>query len=134
MLSTYGGNLYAEVIVGRSSAPTEFYLALLDTLPGPDDSGTDIALVEPSGASYSRVLISTGAANWSAASDAACTYSNLIEYSPTEDWGTIIAYALCTASTGGYMVFYQQLSAPLTIKSGSTVQITSNNLSVGMVV
>jgi hypothetical protein len=134
MLSTYGGNLYANVVTGRQSAPTSWYLALLTELPGVDDSGTDIASAEPSGASYTRKLISTGLSNWSAPADGYCTYTPVITYSPAENWGTLTAYALCTASTGGQVVFFDLLAYPVVIRPNSVVTVPSTSLGIGMVV
>lgn len=134
MLSTYGGNLYAEVITGRQGPLAAWYLALLTAVPGPDDSGTAIAAIEPSGASYSRIMIGTGTGLWAAASGGYCQYTDAIVYTPTEDWGTLVAYALCTANTAGYMVFYDSLRAPLTVKAGSAVTIPVNSLGLGVIV
>lgn len=133
MLSTYGGNVYAEVLAGKQSAPATFYLALLTAIPGPDDTGTDIAVVEPVGASYARVLIS-GGADWSTASGGICTYADPIVYLPLENWGTITAYALCTAATAGMVLHYDYMEYPVTIKAGSTVTIPVNSIGMGVVV
>lgn len=134
MMSTYGGDLYAEVLVGIQGPPSVWYLALLNTIPSPGDTGTDISSSEPVGSSYSRVLISAGSGSWAAASDGMCMCTDPITYSPTENWGIINAYALCTAVTGGQVLFYDYLLAPITIKAGATVTIPAGSLGIGVVV
>lgn len=131
-LSEYGTNLYTSVITRGADAPAAFYLALLSTLPNSEDDGTSIAAYEPVDDGYARVLVPVGTA-WSIPIDGFSEYNTAISFTATEDWGTVLAFALCTEATGGQMLMYDYLAAPVQAQSGATVQIPANALSMGLV-
>jgi hypothetical protein len=132
MLSTYGANLYASVIVGLASPPTSFYLALLDTAPDVNDSGTDIAVYEPDAVEYVRVLIDTGSPDWANPIGGISLYQTAITYNPVTSWGTLTSYALCTAITAGETIMLGSLGGSITAGGGSTLTVPAGSLSIGI--
>jgi hypothetical protein len=132
MLSTYGANLYVGVMLGISVAPTTLYLAILDTTPDPNDSGTDIAAYEPSSLAYERVEILTGNADWDTPSGGMSIYLSSIGYNPDSNWGSFGYYALCTAITAGEVLMFGSLGGTVAFSDGATITIPFGALSIGI--
>lgn len=120
-VSTYGAGYMAELI-----ATQDMYLAMLLSYPADTDSGSE--LNEPTAVDYARAYLDP--ANWSTAIGGVCTYDAPVSYSPAADWGEVIAYALCSASTDGEVFFYEYLTPMMNIKTGSTVVVGSGMLAL----
>lgn len=110
-ISTFLTNKVLDhVLRGVSYTPPQaIYMALYTSNPGDDDTGSEV-----SGNGYERQLVS-----FSAASNRKIQNSNQVEFpEATGPWGTITHFGLKDAKTGGNLLFYGELSAPVTIGQG----------------
>ena len=103
-MTNYSADAWLAYIVGKTAMPTlpTAYLALFTAVG--TDAGT--GFTEVSGGGYARVL--TSAATWNAASGTSpSTNSNAASISfptSTGSWGTVIAWGLYDAPTGGNLL------------------------------
>lgn len=114
--SQFGGGLITGV------APATWYLGLSTAVPGADGSG----FVEPSGGSYGRCTITNNATNWPAATVGGdgivrkISGAKFIFPNPTGTWGTVVAWGLFLATSGGTAEWWALLDAPISPRSGNT--------------
>jgi len=107
-LTDYSADNVLNYIVGKSAMPTlpSTYLALFTAVGGDNGSGFS----EISGNSYSRVALS---GDWnSAGGDAPSTITNgaaITFPTPSGSWGTIIAWGIYDASSGGNLLAWDYL-------------------------
>lgn len=104
-----------------AASPATWYFGLSTTVP--NDDGTNFT--EPATGSYARVSKTNDSTNFPDASTTsgvtsksngtAITFPN-----PTADWGTIVAYGIFTASSGGTPSYVFELDAAITVKNGNT--------------
>jgi hypothetical protein len=113
------------IVTARVGQP--LYLALLTLYPAWTDTGNSIT--EPTAVDYSRHYLDP--AYWGAPSAGVSTWNFDISYAPVNNWGTIIAYGLCSADTAGSLEAYEYLSSPVTLSAFSTFRIASGMLSYG---
>lgn len=115
---------------GRAAnMPDTIYFALYTVTPGDTGGGTEV-----SGASvtaYARVSMPNDDTTWDAA--AGGEKRNLAEITwdtATDDWGTIVAWAIHTTATVGMgePVVWGALDAPTPITSGATARFVTNGL------
>lgn len=106
-------------VFGKTSAytaPTNLYYALYTTLP--DDTGSNG--VEVSGGSYARVSVTNNATNFPNATAGNKANGNLITFAaPTANWGTVVGFGLCDASSGTNILAVFPLDQSKSIPSGS---------------
>lgn len=133
-LSAYGADFYASVLLRGVSVPSAYRVALLSALPGPETTGAELAAFEPVDPSYERLEVPTGSAYWSAPVEGYSRYTSALTFTPSTNWGTIVAYALCSGMSGGQIYAYDYLTTPVYGQAGSTIQIPANALSIGMVI
>jgi hypothetical protein len=107
------------------TAPTDHFIALYTAAPGEAGGGTEV-----SGGSYARVQVAAGFANWlgtngettdvdSAGTGGATSNRNAVTFpTPTASWGAISHMASLSASSGGNMYFYAQLTDPKNVNNG----------------
>lgn len=94
------------------------YLALFTSAPTATGSGTEVT-----GAGYARQAITfAGASAGSKASSGAITFP-----SATGMWGSVVAWAVCTASSGGAQKTFRAITA-VTVNSGDQVVFPSGNI------
>lgn len=105
--------------------PATVYVALFTATPTDAGGGTEVT-----GGSYARVAVASSLANWAGTQAAGSTVAssgttgttsnnNAITYpAPTANWGTVVAFALMDALTGGNMLIYGALNANKTVNSG----------------
>lgn len=105
--------------------PSTLYVALFTTAPTDASSGTEVGA-----ASYARVGVTSSVINWAGTQGAGSTVAStgtggqtsnneLIEFgTPTENWGTIVAFGLMDAALGGNLLIYGSLSANKTVNNG----------------
>lgn len=128
-LSDYSAQSYLNYIVGKTniaSLPTA-YLALFTAVG--TDAGT--GFTEVSGGSYARVA--TTGSTWNAASGSApSSNSNASPISfpvSSGSWGTVIAWGIYDAPTGGNLLFWDYLGnfpwLPATVSSASPGVLTA---------
>jgi len=112
-------------IFGKGSyTPPTIYVALFTAAPTDAGGGTEV-----SGGSYARVQ--TAAGDWTAASSGALSNANEITFpEATASWGTVVAFALFDADTGGNMLYWADLTTNKTIESGDTAKFAVGDLDV----
>jgi len=128
-LTDYSADNVLNYIVGKTAMPTlpTTYLALFTAVG--TDGGT--GFTEVSGGSYARVALS---GDWSAASGSAPSTivngSAITFPTATASWGTLIAWGIYDASSGGNLLAWDYIGnyswLPATISSASPGVITSH--------
>lgn len=127
-LTDYAENKIIDALLRAQAlgAPANWYVALYTTA----NNDADSAEVEVSGGSYARVSVAASLANFAgtqsagsttASSGTSGTTSNNAEIvfpAPTANWGSITAFGLYDASSGGNCWIYGDLNAPKTVNSG----------------
>jgi hypothetical protein len=107
-LTDYSADNVLNYIVGKTAMPSlpTTYLALFTAVGGDSGSG----FTEVSGNNYSRVALS---GDWNSASgDAPSTITNsstITFATPSGSWGTIIAWGIYDAATGGDLLAWDYL-------------------------
>jgi len=105
--------------------PSTVYVALFTAAPTDAGGGTEV-----SGGSYARVGVACTLSNWAgtqgagtttASTGSSGTTSNNVAITfpaPTANWGTVTAFGLFDAPTGGNLLIYGNLNTPKTINNG----------------
>src|SRR5664279_1658908 len=118
-------NEVLKMVCGQSLAytlPITPYVALFTTAPAADGTGG----VEVSGTSYARV---SAASKFSAPSSGAVANSAIIDFGTAGGaWGTIVAWAIMTASSSGTMVRKDALTPNVAVASGAPVSFGVGSL------
>lgn len=126
-LTDYAANALLNSLFGKTStfgalasAPT-VYVGLSAANPGASGAG----LAEPSGENYARVAAAAGV--WNAAGSAAISNGSDITFptatSPGPGWGTITHVVLMDASSGGNVLAYAALGAPIAVAASDTPRL-----------
>jgi hypothetical protein len=116
---------HLEVALGnhllRSSTfakPTAVWLALFITAPNEDGTGgTEVSTV---GTGYGRVQAGPADVNWSEPTETG-EFISLVDFvfpEPTDDWGSIAAWGLYDAETGGNLLISAALIVPQNVADG----------------
>ena len=102
--------------------PTDIYIELYTVAPTDAGGGTPA-----SGGSYARKVCNTwdGAAGGATANTGAITFVQA-----TGDWGTILAFALFDAITGGNFLAWADLTVNKDILNGDTAEFAAGELDV----
>jgi hypothetical protein len=134
-LTSYSAENVLNYIVGKTAMPTlpTGHLALFTAVG--TDAGT--GFTEVSGGSYARVAGT--AADWSAATGLSpSTITNSVAFSfpsATASWGTIIAFGIYDAATGGNLLAWDYLGAdswyPFTCTDASPGVLTAIGMTAG---
>jgi hypothetical protein len=105
--------------------PSNVYVALYTASPADAGGGTEV-----SGGAYARVAVAGALANWAgtqgagttaASSGSSGTTSNngaVTFPTPTANWGSIVAWGILDAQTGGNLLFYGALTNAKTVNNG----------------
>lgn len=105
-------------------APEVVYLALClvaptagdtgDTLSEPDDESQ--MLDDGTLAGYARQPIPTGSLYWGFTGSSGVANMGQVDFAPpTQDWGDIVGWALCTDPVGGRTYFIGELASPVRV-------------------
>lgn len=119
------GALLNHVLGGSSyTRPPVVYVALLrDTNTDNQRDAGDVTEVTFAGG-YARVPVMNNPANWPAASDGAKTNATAIVFATASaTWGTIQAFGIYDAATGGNLLYWGDLDTPQAIASGDTATL-----------
>lgn len=103
------------------TSPTTVYCALYTVAPSDSGGGTEV-----SGGGYARQAVTFGAPSNGVFTNSA----DVVFPTATANWGTIVAFALFDAATGGNMLIYGNLSSSKTINSGDQFRFPAGQLSV----
>lgn len=108
------------------AAPANTYVALFTTAPTNAGTGG----TEVSGGAYVRQTVTSS--GWAAASGASPTQtsnSSIITFpTATANWGTVTAFALYDAATGGNLLYTAALASSQVVSSGSTMSFQASAL------
>lgn len=108
------------------SKPSAIYVALFTVSPGDDNSGTEV-----SGGSYARVQVTQLNSSWNASGGVYTNNNDITFPAPTANWGTVVAFAIYDASSGGNMLIWGTLTANKVINSGdATPKFSAGTLQV----
>ena len=101
---------------GSFTKPTGLYLALFTVAPSDSGGGTEVT-----GGAYARQQRDPLDANWDATSgtDGKTANTAVVTFpAPTANWGTIVAFGLFDAVTGGNLLFTAALTLDKTVNNG----------------
>jgi len=110
-------NELLDHVLGNSSysPPATVYVALFTTSPSDSSGG-----VEVSGGGYARVAVTNNLTNWPAAVSGSKSNGTVISFpTATAAWGTIVAFALMTAPTGGDILYWGAVNPNVSVPSGA---------------
>lgn len=89
-------------------------MALYTAAPTDAGGGTEVT-----GGSYARVAVTNNSTNWPAAAAGAKSNGTVITFpTATADWGTIVAFAILDASSGGNFLYWATLTTNRDILTG----------------
>ena len=106
------------------SAPTNMYVALYTVTPSDAGGGTECA-----GGQYERKIIARGT-GWTSAGDATENAADITFPEATASWGTVVAFALHDALTGGNMLYWGALTTSKSIDNGDTAKRPAGDLDI----
>lgn len=101
------------------------------------DTNTGSTITEPSGNGYARTVVNAnGGASpaWAVASARALSNGAAITFpTPTGSWGTVVATAICSASSAGDMLFYDNTNVvDQAVSTDDTVQFATGDFDVSL--
>jgi hypothetical protein len=119
--STYLDNVVLGVGLLQQSfvPPSVIYVALFTVSPTPSGGGTEVA-----GGGYGRQTVTFGAASLGST----VSTSAVVFPVATAPWGTITAFALFDASSGGNMLYFGNLSTSRSVLASDQVQFPAGQL------
>jgi hypothetical protein len=100
--------------------PSQVRLALFLVSPTPAGGGTEV-----SGNGYGRQLVAFSTPN-----NGQCSNTAIVTFPEdiTADWGTIVAYGVYDAASGGNLLYYAPLSTPRYVAVNDQVVFPSGQL------
>lgn len=111
--------LGAAVLQIPFTPPSVIYVALFTVSPTPSGGGTEI-----SGAGYGRQTVTFGTAS----SGQVVSNVGVVFPVATAPYGTIVAFALYDASSGGNLLYFGNLSTSRSVLTGDQVTFPSGQL------
>lgn len=106
-----------------TTTPITPYIALFTTAPTDSSAGTEV-----SGGSYAR---HNSSGKWAAPSggsvstNAVCTFPTA-----SASWGTVVAFGIMTASSGGTLLMWGALTTSKAVNNGDTASFASGALTL----
>ena len=111
------------------SAPGTLYVALFTAAPSDSGGGTEV-----SGGSYARVAVTNNTTNWPNATGTSPTSKangTVITFpTATANWGTVVAFGIFDASSGGNLLVWADLNTNRTVNSGDTASFAVSALTI----
>ena len=101
---------------GSFTKPSALYVGLFTVAPTDSSAGTEV-----SGGSYARAPLDPSDANWTAPSAGDGKTGNGVQVSyaaPTGNWGTVVAFGIFDAASGGNLLLHGAISPTRTVLSG----------------
>lgn len=125
-------NLLDLMFNDTAYAVPDTYIALTDATVGDSDTGSTIS--EPSGGAYARVQVNINGGSsptWDLAASGLVDNTHAITFTTaTASWGTITSVAICSASSGGDLLFYDNAMADQAVGNGDTVEFAIGDLDI----
>lgn len=128
-LSSYGRSVMINSVFRTEATPvlSSAYMALTTSVPVTTDTGTTIT--EPTASSYERVPYGLGAYFWTMMGPGQVANVQALSWvPPTDDWGQVIGWALCTESTSGMVLALGRLRRSMTIVAGMRLKVPPGSL------
>lgn len=119
------------------SAPATLYVGLFTVAPSDTGGGTEVT-----GGSYARASIAASLANFAGTQGAGTTVASsgtggttsnntaITFATPSATWGTVVAFGIFDAASGGNLLFYGTLTINKTINQNDTVTFPAASLSI----
>jgi hypothetical protein len=126
--SDYLENKLLDHVLGNVAytAPTTVYVALYTVAPADSGGGTEV-----SGGGYARVAVANNSTNWPAASGGSKSNGVDITFpTATADWGTVVAFGIFDASTGGNLLYWATLTTSKSILNGDTAKFAAGSITI----
>ena len=123
-LTTWGRSVMVNSVFRPEAAPAlgRLWVALTVSVPVATDTGQSLA--EPGASSYERSPYGVGSYYWNLTGPGQMINSRTVDWvSPTDDWGQVTGWALCTESTSGMAVAFGPLQRAMTITIGMRLRI-----------
>lgn len=128
-LSDYTENRIIDLLLrGQTfTPPVTLFVALYTAAPSDAGGGTEVST---SGTGYARASVTASLANFSGTQATASTTAStgtggrssnnsaITFGTPTAAWGSVTAFGVFDASTGGNLLFYAPLAAAKTVNAG----------------
>lgn len=106
--------------------PATVYIALYTAAPSDTGGGTEVT-----GGSYARLAVTNNATNWPASAAGLKSNGILLQFvQATASWGTIVAFGVFDAATGGNLLYWATLTANKTIDSGDRAEFAVGELDI----
>lgn len=103
-----------------------YYLGLFTATPSESDAGTEV-----SGGAYVRQTVTFNAP--AEGDPSYITNAAVIEYpTATAGWGTVVAWGVYDAATGGNLIWYGSLSTSKELSANDTILIHAGELKLTM--
>lgn len=112
---------------GAFTAPTNVYVALFTVAPNDAGSGG----TEVTGGSYARSGVACNTSEFATTTTGVITNLNDILFAQaTAAWGTVVAFALYDAVSGGNMLYWNTLTPPKVVAINDTVTVAAGQLQI----
>lgn len=106
--------------------PGTVYIALFTVTPDDTGGGTEVT-----GGSYARASVTNDATNWPAAAAGAKSNGQDITFAQaTADWGTIVAFAIMDAVSGGNFLYWGAVSPSKAVNNGDTAKFATGDIDI----
>jgi hypothetical protein len=120
----YENKMLEHLFETAYTAPDPLYIGLYTTANDDSTPGT-----ECNGGNYGRESVAQGA-GWTTAASATENASDITFTEATASWGTVVAFAICDAVSGGNQLYWGDLTASKVIDSGDTAKIPAGDLDI----
>jgi len=106
--------------------PATVYIALYTATPSDSGGGTEV-----SAASYARKAVTNNSTNFPAASGGGKANGTVIEFVTAEEsWGTVVAWGIFDALTGGNLMYWGLLTVEKEISQGDEIRFPVDALTL----
>lgn len=103
------------------------YIALFTAAPTAAGGGTEVST--SGGTNYARYSVTNDTSSWSASASGVKSNLNLLDFGTAgANWGTIVAGAIMSASTSGYILYFGPLTTSKTINTNDGFRIPIGGL------
>jgi hypothetical protein len=127
-LSSYLENKLNDHVLGGSdfTRPANVHFALFTAAPTESGGGT-----ECSGGSYARVSVTNNSTNFPASVSGVKANGGTITFpTASANWGTVTAFGVFDASSGGNLLYFGNLSASRSVTSGDTARFAAGDFTI----
>ena len=119
-------HIFRDASLGLNA--TNVWVGLFTAAPTDSSAGTEVT-----GGAYARVAVVRTGAGWDAATGTLALTSNTAAVTfaaATANWGTVVAFGIFDAATGGNLLFWADLPTSISVLNGDTVAFAAGNIDV----